>query len=175
LLVKWEKQDRIIGPSLRRVRHWVAILWVVGLALSLPSEVLAGSARDYLNAPIDSWFALYNGGYAASVTPEDGLDVTARIRTNVASQSLVLTRTMDYWGRTGGVSVVLPYLYVESSSGSDLTAVRGVSDIGLRGGLPPASFPLLIWQEVPSREDPPRARKTPGYHRSARYTIYALS
>jgi hypothetical protein len=37
---------------------------------------------------------------------------------------------MDYWGRTGGVSVVLPYLYVESSSGSDRTAVRGVSDIG---------------------------------------------
>jgi hypothetical protein len=37
---------------------------------------------------------------------------------------------MDYWGRTGGVSIVLPYLYVESSSGSDRTAVHGVSDIG---------------------------------------------
>ena len=37
---------------------------------------------------------------------------------------------MDYWGRTGGVSIVLPYLYVESSSGSNRTAVRGVSDIG---------------------------------------------
>ena len=94
------------------------------------SNVWAGSARDYLNAPIDSWLAFYNVGYAASVTPEDGLDVTARIRTNVVSQSLVLTRTMDYWGRTGGVSIVLPYLYVESSSSSDRTAVRGVSDVG---------------------------------------------
>ena len=99
-------------------------------ALSMPSSVFAGSARDYLNAPIDSWLAFYNVGYAASVTPEDGLDVTARIRTNVVSQSLVLTRTMDFWGRTGGVSIVLPYLHVESSSGANNTAVGGVSDVG---------------------------------------------
>ncbi len=25
---------------------------------------------------------------------------------------------MDYWGRTGGVSIVLPYRYIESTSGS---------------------------------------------------------
>ncbi len=96
----------------------------------MPNSAWAGSARDYLNAPIDSWLAFYNAGYAASVTPEDGLDVTARIRTNVVSQSLVLTRTMDYWGRTGGVSIVLPYLYAESSFGSDRAADRGVSDVG---------------------------------------------
>jgi hypothetical protein len=48
------------------------------------------------------------------VTPEDGLDITARTRTNVVLQSVVLTRTMDYWGRTGGVSIVLPYLDLES-------------------------------------------------------------
>jgi hypothetical protein len=95
-------------PSLRRVRLAAGVLCVVGAGLSSPSNVWAGSARDYLNAPIDSWLAFYNAGYAASVTPEDGLDVTARIRTNVISQSVVLTRTMDYWGRTGGVSIVCP-------------------------------------------------------------------
>ena len=116
-------------PSLRRGRLTAGVLGVAA-AVSLPSNVWAGSARDYLNAPIDSWLGFYNAGYSASVTPEDGLDVAARIRTNVVSQSLVLTRTMDYWGRTGGVSIVLPYLYVESSSGSDRTAVHGVSDIG---------------------------------------------
>ena len=105
-------------------------LCIATAALASSSRALAGSARDYLNAPIDSWFAFYNAGYAASVTPEDGLDVTARIRTNVVSQSVVLTRTMDFWGRTGGLSIVLPYLYVESSAGSNRTAVRGVSDIG---------------------------------------------
>ena len=118
-----------MSPSLRRARL-TAGLCVVGAGLCSPSNVWAGSARDYLNAPIDSWLAFYNAGYAASVTPEDGLDVTARIRTNVVSQSVVLTRTMDYWGRTGGVSIVLPYLFVESSSSSDRTAVHGVSDIG---------------------------------------------
>lgn len=116
-------------------RSWLAavrVLCVTEAALCLPGgHALAGSARDYLNAPVDSWFAFYNAGYAASVTPEDGLDVTAGIRTNVVSQSVVLTRTMDYWGRTGGLSIVLPYLYVESSSGSGAAAVSGVSDVGL--------------------------------------------
>ena len=91
----------------------------------------AGAPRERVRT-IDSWLAAYNAGYAASVTPEDGLDVTAPIRTNVASQSLVLTRTMDYWGRTGGLSIVIPYLYVESSSGSNGAAVSGVKDINLR-------------------------------------------
>ena len=117
-------------PSLRRTRRAIRVLCVVGTALSSPNNALAGSARDYLNAPTDSWFAFYNVGYAASVTPEDGLDVSARIRTNVVPQSLVLTRTMDYWGRTGGISIVMPYLYVESSAGSNNTAVSGVSDVG---------------------------------------------
>jgi hypothetical protein len=145
-------------PSLRCARCAVAVLYVVGAALSLPSDVLAGSARDYLNAPIDSWLGFYNVGYAASVTPEDGLDIAAHIRTNVLSQSLVLTRTMDYWGRTGGVSIVLPYLYVESSSSSDRTAVRGVSDIGflwqmnIFGGpaLSPAAFVSFVPQTFSS-------------------------
>jgi hypothetical protein len=108
----------------------VAMTCALGAALSYPGGALAGSARDYLNAPIDSWFAFYNAGYAASVTPEDGLDVTAPIRTNVVSQSLVLTRTMDFWGRTGGLSIVVPYLNVASSSGSNRSEVSGVSDVG---------------------------------------------
>ena len=49
---------RTMGAAQRRA---VRVLCVVGAALSLPSNVLAGSARDYLNAPIDSWFAFYNG------------------------------------------------------------------------------------------------------------------
>ncbi len=117
-------------PSLRRGWLVVGVLCVAAAVISLPNAVLAGSARDYLNAPIDSWLAFYNVGYAASVTPEDGLDVTAPVRTNVLSQSVVLTRTMDYWGRTGGVSIVLPYLDVAASSGSNRTAVSGVSDVG---------------------------------------------
>jgi hypothetical protein len=114
-------------PSQRAI---VLLLSVLGLATSFAGTALAGSARDYLNAPIDSWLAFYNVGYSTSVTPEDGLDVTARVRTNVLSQSIVLTRTMDYFGRTGGVTIVLPYRYVETSSGGNRSSVRGISDVG---------------------------------------------
>jgi hypothetical protein len=49
---------------------------------------------------------------------------------------------MDFWGRTGGLSIVLPYLYVESRSGSDLAAVSGLSDIGFV--VPPTERPFRI-------------------------------
>jgi hypothetical protein len=43
----------------------------------LPSTIAyAGSARDYLNAPIDSRLVTYNSGYSTSVTPEDGIDIS---------------------------------------------------------------------------------------------------
>ena len=137
-------------PSLRRACRAAGITCVLGAALSCASDVLAGSARDYLNAPIDSWFAFYNAGYAASVTPEDGLDVTAPIRTNVVSQSLVLTRTMDFWGRTGGISIVVPYLNVESSLGSNRSAVSGVSDVGFLWQMNIFGGPALTREEFAS-------------------------
>jgi hypothetical protein len=47
----------------------------------------------YLSAPIDTWLTFYNFGYSTAVTPEDGMDVTSSIRSNVLSQSVVVTRT----------------------------------------------------------------------------------
>ena len=122
-------RDRPIGLWLPGARLMFVALCIAGAVSALPSRGLAGSARDYLNAPIDSWLAFYNSGYAASVTPENGLDITAPIRTNVVLQSLALTRTMDFWGRTGGLTIVLPYVAVESSAASGVSAVRGLSDI----------------------------------------------
>jgi hypothetical protein len=90
----------------------------------------AGSARDYLNAPIDTWLTFYNVGYATAVTPEDGMDLTSSIRSNVLSQSIVITRTMDYLGRTGGLSVILPYRYLNSSSDAFNASNHGISDVG---------------------------------------------
>ena len=92
-----------------------ALLFGIGLALCVPWPARAGSARDYLSAPIDSWLAFYNAGpiYATSVTPEDGLDVAALVRTNVLSQSVSLTRTMDYFGRTGWLPVHSSHTYME--------------------------------------------------------------
>jgi hypothetical protein len=102
----------------------------VAAPLLFSTIACAGSARDYLNAPIDSWLTLYNTGYSTSVTPEDGLDITSSTRSNVLVQSVVITRTMDYWGRTGGLSIILPYAFVETSSGSFQASTNGFSDVG---------------------------------------------
>jgi hypothetical protein len=98
--------------------------------ISIPRMGLAGSARDYLNAPIDAWLTFYNFGAIESVTPEDGLDVSSSIRTNVLSQSALITRTMDFGGRTGGVSIILPYVALDSSSSVFRGSNQGVSDVG---------------------------------------------
>jgi len=74
-------------------------------------------ARDYLNAPVDTWLVGFNSSYTTSVTPEDGTDTVPGIRSNVFAQSLVLTRVMDYWGRTGGLSIVLPYAFIDTAAG----------------------------------------------------------
>ncbi len=95
------------------------------------SAAWAGSARNYLNAPVDTWLTFYNFGYSRAVTPEDGLDVTSAVRTNVTAQSLVATRTFDAWGRTAGISLILPYAIMNTSAGEFRASNNGVSDIGM--------------------------------------------
>ena len=90
----------------------------------------AGSARDYLNAPVDSWLVSYGAGYTTSVTPEDGTDTVPGVRADVFVQSLVLTRIMDFWGRTGGLSVVLPYAFIDTNAGPFRASTNGASDLG---------------------------------------------
>jgi hypothetical protein len=96
--------------------------------ISTQPTAWAGSARDYLNAPIDTWLTFYNVGAFESVTPEDGLDVTSSIRTNVLAQSVVITRTIDFWGRTAGISAILPYVALDTSSDT----FRGSNQPGFR-------------------------------------------
>ncbi len=98
--------------------------------LSFSMTAHAGSARDYLNAPIDSWLTTYNASYSASVTPEDGTDISSRTSSNVFGQSVVITRTMDYGGRTGGLSIVLPYVFADTKSGTFQASTNGLSDVG---------------------------------------------
>jgi len=99
-----------------------AILW--------PGIARAGSARDYLNAPVDTWLLTLNASYTTSVTPEDGTDTIPGVRSNVFAQSIVLTRVMDFLGRTGGLSIVLPYAWIDTSAGPFRASTNGVSDVG---------------------------------------------
>jgi hypothetical protein len=102
----------------------------LGAALLSHDVAAAGSARQYLNAPVDSWLVQYGAGYSSSVTPEDGTDTIPGVRANVAVQSLVITRIMDFWGRTGGVSLVLPYAFIDTSAGPFRASTNGFSDVG---------------------------------------------
>jgi len=65
-----------------------------------------------------------------SVTPEDGTDTIPGVRSNVFAQSVVLTRVMDFLGRTGGLSIVLPYAWIDTSAGPFRASTNGVSDVG---------------------------------------------
>ena len=91
----------------------------------------AGKARDYLNAPKDSWVTFYNIGYSTSVTPvEGGEDFgVPKFGTGVLSQSVIITRVMDFWGRTGGVSLIVPYLDLSLDAGGYNTQQAGLGDL----------------------------------------------
>jgi Putative MetA-pathway of phenol degradation len=111
-------------------RWWMLVCVGVAAAACPGANALAGSARDYLNAPVDTWLLNYNAGHTTSVTPEDGTDTVPGVRSNVFAQSIVLTRIMDYWGRTGGFSLVLPYALIDTSAGPFRASTNGFSDVG---------------------------------------------
>jgi hypothetical protein len=117
--------------STQQAKRCKTLAWM-GVAANLwtAETAHAGSARDYLNAPVDTWLLNYNAGYTTSVTPEDGTDTIPGVRSNVFAQSVVLTRIMDYWGRTGGFSLVLPYALIDTSAGPFRASTNGVSDVG---------------------------------------------
>lgn len=121
----------MVGRGISAKCPWLAAL-LAGTAACLffSLAAYAGSARDYLNVPVDTWLTRYNAGYTTSVTPEDGTDISSRAVSNAFVQSVVLTRTIDFWGRTGGFSVVLPYAVANTSSSTFAASTNGVSDIG---------------------------------------------
>jgi hypothetical protein len=118
------------GSMCTSKRWWMMVCVGVAAASCPGATARAGSARDYLNAPVDTWLLNYNAGYTASVTPEDGTDTVPGVRSNVFAQSIVLTRIMDYWGRTGGFSLVLPYALIDTSAGPFRASTNGFSDVG---------------------------------------------
>jgi hypothetical protein len=121
---------KLVGPGQPPKRLSVAAtLFSAAAGLSFSTAAHAGSARDYLNAPVDAWMVTYNAGYVTSVTPEDGTDISSRTVSNAFLQSVALTRTMDFWGRAGGLSIILPYAVANTSSSTFEASTNGVSDI----------------------------------------------
>ena len=122
---------RSVGRTMNSARRFGPLIMAGILTVLLPAEgAQAGSAREYLNVPVDTWLATYNSGYTTSETPEDGDDLVPGIRSNVFVQSMALTRVMDWGGRTSGITLVLPYAAVNTNAGPFSASTNGVSDIG---------------------------------------------
>jgi hypothetical protein len=79
------------GSMCTAKRWWVLVSVGVAAAGCPGATARACSARDYLNAPVDSWLLNYNAGHTTSVTPEDGTDTVPGVRSNVFAQSIVLS------------------------------------------------------------------------------------
>lgn len=109
----------------------VAVIATVLLAAAPPAE--AGKARDYLNAPVNTWVTFLNFGYSESVSPVVGGAEfgVSDLETDVMSQSLILSRIVDVGGRTGGLSVILPRADIDAAAGPFRSGDSGLGDIGL--------------------------------------------
>ena len=91
----------------------------------------AGSARDYLNAPVDTWLLNYNAGYTTSLTPEDGTDTRSPVFAPTCSRSRSCSPKSWTIGAAPEASrSVLPYALIDTSAGPFRASTNGVSDIG---------------------------------------------
>jgi hypothetical protein len=136
--------------GMRPAQRWKMVASAGGAAILWPAVAYTGSARDYLNAPVDIWLLNYNASYTTSLTPEDGTDTVPGLRSNVFAQSVVLTRIMNYWGRTGGLSIVLPYALIDTTAGPFRASTNGVSDVGFLWQMNIFGGPALTREEFRS-------------------------
>ena len=97
------------------------------------APALAGKARDYLNAPVNTWVTFYNLGFASSVAPVTGRAEfgISGVATDITSQSVIVSRILDVGGRTGGLSLVLPHADIDVAAGPFGTGAAGTGDIGI--------------------------------------------
>src|SRR6056297_975033 len=103
------------------------------LAIFFSTPAFAGKARDYLNAPVNTWVTFYNLGFSNRVAPVDGAAEfgISNVTTDVTSQSLIISRILDVGGRTGGLSLVLPHADIDVAAGPFGAGAAGTGDIGI--------------------------------------------
>jgi len=103
------------------------------LAIFFSTPAFAGKARDYLNAPVNTWVTFYNLGFSNRVAPVDGAAEfgISNVTTDITSQSLILSRILDVGGRTGGLSFVLPHADIDVAAGPFATGEAGFGDVGI--------------------------------------------
>src|SRR6056297_2021127 len=129
--------DHVMNPQVNMLTfHGSCRLFGVAgscLALFFATPAFAGKARDYLNAPVNTWVTFYNLGFSNSVAPVDGAAEfgISNVTTDITSQSLILSRILDVGGRTGGLSFVLPHADIDVAAGPFATGETGFGDVGI--------------------------------------------
>src|SRR6056297_2239288 len=129
--------DHVMNPQVNMLTfHGSCRLFGVAgscLALFFATPAFAGKARDYLNAPVNTWVTFYNLGFSNSVAPVDGAAEfgISNVTTVITSQSLIVSRIIDVGGRTGGLSFVLPHADIDVAAGPFAAGESGIGDIGI--------------------------------------------
>lgn len=143
---------RVLSFACRDMRSRRLTAGLVAACLFHAAPADAGKARDYLNAPKDTWVTFYNLGWSQAVTQvRGGADFgIASIESEVLSQSLIITRIVGIAGRTGGFSLILPAADVRSSAGPFSERDRAFGDLGFAAEVNLFGAPALSKSEFAS-------------------------
>ena len=133
-----------------RARVARPLLPVATAALTAAPPAEAGKARDYLNAPKNTWASFLNFGWSYSLSPPRGgaEHGVSGVDTDVTSQSLILARMLDIGGRTGAVSVIMPRAGIESGAGAVRASNDGLGDVGFGAEVNLFGAPALTSEEM---------------------------
>jgi Putative MetA-pathway of phenol degradation len=119
----------------------VGLLGVSGVLVASSSRAQTLEPRAYSNAPVGLNFLIAGYGYSqGEVLPDPALaveDANAEIHGAVAGYA----RTLDFWGKSGKVAVILPYAWF---SGSATFAGTGVERTRVISGFADPSVSVSI-------------------------------
>jgi hypothetical protein len=137
------------GHGGTRLRVGLMLIALVALGAVAYAQDL--EPRAYVNTPVGLNFLLAGYGYAAGGVATDPVLPLQNAHFQVHSTILAYARSLDVWGRSGKVDVVLPYAWLSGTA--DVTGqprereVSGLADPRLRFSVNLYGAPALTLQE----------------------------
>ena len=150
----------VVSPSQGHVstRLRVVLLVIALAAMGAGAHAQDLEPRAYVNTPVGLNFLLAGYGYAAGGVATDPSLPLQNAHLQVHSTILAYARSLDVWGRSGKVDVVLPYAWLSGSADVEgqprEREVSGFADPRLRFSVNLYGAPALSLQEFASyRQD----------------------
>ena len=151
--------DRVRAiPRRRGTRLSVVLLTLALVALGRGADAQNLEPRSYINTPVGLNFLLAGYGYAAGGVASDPALPLQNAHLQVHSALLAYARSLDVWGTSGKVDVVLPYAWLSGSAEVEGQPrernVSGLADPRLRFSVNLYGAPALSLPEFASyRQD----------------------